>query len=144
MNADEIARRSAEVMLAADEATRALGIEIEIPAAGSAVARMTVREDMVNGHAVCHGGYLFTLADTAFAFACNAYNRVSVAASANIDFIRPAHPGDELTAAATEEHAGRHGGVYTVRITRGDGRTVAVFRGRSSATDQPVFTLPVK
>lgn len=126
-------------MLAADDASRALGIEIEIPAAGRAIARMRVRDDMLNGHAVCHGGYLFTLADTAFAFACNAYNRVSVAASANIDFIRPARAGDALTAVAEEEHAGRHGGVYTVRISRGDGKTVAVFRGRSSTTDQPVF-----
>lgn len=138
MTPDEMARRSAEVMLAADDASRALGIEIEIPAAGSALARMTVRKDMLNGHAVCHGGYIFTLADTAFAFACNTGNRVSVAASANIDFIRPARVGDELTAVAEEEHAGRHGGVYTVRIARGDGKTIAVFRGRSSATDPPI------
>ncbi len=141
MTPDEIAARCADVMLAADEASRALGIEIDIPAAGRAVARMTVREDMLNGHAVCHGGYLFTLADTAFAFACNAYNRVSVAASANIDFIRPARAGDQLTATAEEAHAGRHGGVYSVRIARSDGKTVAVFRGRSSTTDEPVVEL---
>lgn len=134
MNADEQARRCADAMFAKDAASRALGITIDIPRAGHAVARMRVRDDMVNGFDVCHGGLIFTLADTAFAFACNAYNRVSVAASANVDFLRPARLGDELTATAEEQHAGRSGGVYTVTVANERGETVALFRGRSSAT----------
>lgn len=110
-----------------------LGIGTEIPAPGTCVARMRVREDMVNGFGVCHGGLIFSLADTAFAFACNAHNRVSVAASANIDFLRPAKLGDELTATAREQHAGKGGGVYVVDVVNNAGKAVALFRGRSAS-----------
>lgn len=140
MNALERARRCADAMSAKDAASRALGITIDIPEAGSAVARMRVREDMVNGFGVCHGGFIFALADTAFAFACNAYDRVAVAASANIDFLRPARLGDELTATAKERHAGRRGGVYSVRVTNAGGDSVALFRGRSAASGNALLT----
>ena len=129
------AKRCAEKMWASDCASKALGIEIEITEAGSATARMLVREDMVNGFDVCHGGLLFALADTAFAFACNAYNRVTVAGSASIEFLRPAMLGDQLCAVAAEEHRGRKSGYYTVRVENEDGRLVALFRGRSVSPD---------
>jgi len=94
---------------------------------------------MVNGFDVCHGGLVFTLADTAFAFACNAANRVSVAASASIDFIRPAQRGDELVATARERHRGARGGIYEVDVRNDAGQLVAVFRGRAASRDEAVF-----
>lgn len=129
----DIARQCADVMMRADDASKMLGIEVEIPEAGTCIARMRVRDDMVNGFDVCHGGLIFALADTAFAFACNAHNRLSVAASANIDFLRPATLDDELTATARERHAGRNGGVYVVDVVNQKGRPVALFRGRSAS-----------
>lgn len=138
MNAIELARQCADRMLAHDEASRALGIEIEIPAPGRAIARVEVTAAMINGFGVCHGGYLFTLADTAFAFACNAYGRVTVAAGASIDFLRPVRAGDRLEAAASEQHRGRSQGIYDVNVRNQDGRTVAMFRGRAQATDRPL------
>ncbi len=126
-------------MYAADEASRALGISVDVPETGSAVAAMRVRADMVNGFDVCHGGLIFALADTAFAFACNAYDRLSVAAAASIEFLRPAKLGDRLVATAREEHRGRHSGVYSVRVENQDGRTVALFRGRSASRDRPIL-----
>lgn len=133
----ELARQCADRMYAHDEASRALGIEIEIPAPGEAVARFRVTPAMVNGFGVCHGGYLFTLADTAFAFACNAYGPVTVAAGASIDFLRPAHAGDRLQAHAREQQRGRRHGIYDVVVQNQDGRTVALFRGRAQVTDRP-------
>lgn len=127
------ARRCAETMYAKDAASQALGIRVEIPEAGRAVARMTVREDMVNGFDVCHGGLLFTLADTAFAFACNGYDDVTVAAAASIDFLRPARLGDELHALASEDYRGSKSGFYTVEVRDQRGETVAIFRGRSAS-----------
>ena len=97
---------------------------------------MTVTASMVNGHDICHGGYLFTLADTAFAFACNTYGRATVAAGATIEFLAPAKLGDALVASAREVHRGRRSGIYDVRVTApGEGdedRLVALFRGRSA------------
>ena len=133
MNDLDQARRCAETMYANDAASRAFGIKVEIPAAGSAVATMLVREDMVNGFDVCHGGLVFTLADTAFAFACNAYDRLTLAAAANIDFLRPAVLGDQLTATAAEDYRGERTGFYTVRVTNQRDELVAVFRGRSAS-----------
>ena len=127
------ARRCAETMYAKDAASQALGIRVEIPEAGRAVARMTVREDMVNAFDVCHGGLLFTLADTAFAFACNGYDDVTVAAAASIDFLRPARLGDELHALASEDYRGSKSGFYTVEVRDQRGETVAIFRGRSAS-----------
>ena len=126
-------------MYGSDEASKALGIDVEIPEAGSAVATMQVRADMVNGFDVCHGGIIFALADTAFAFACNAYNRLSVAASANIEFLRPAKRDDVLTATATEEHRGKRGGVYSIDVRNQHGERVAIFRGRSASRDEALI-----
>jgi acyl-CoA thioesterase len=114
-----------------------LGITVEVSAPGQAVARMTVRDDLVNGFDVLHGGLMFALADTAFAIACNAYNEQSFAASAQIDFLRPALLGDALTAQATQEHRGRRSGYYSVRVVNQRGEVVALFRGRSATTGEP-------
>jgi acyl-CoA thioesterase len=127
------AKRCAEAMYAKDAASQALGIHVAIPAAGKAIARMTVREGMVNGFDVCHGGLLFTLADTAFAFACNGYDERTFAAAASIDFLRPAHLGDELRAQAREDYRGSKSGFYSVEIRNQRDEVVAVFRGRSAS-----------
>ncbi len=125
------AKDCATEMWSGDAASKALGMKVEIRSAGGATARMTVREDMINGFGVCHGGLVFALADTAFAFACNAYNRQTVAASGSIEFMRPVRLGDELRATATEEYRGRKTGFYSVRVENQDGKTVALFNGRS-------------
>ncbi len=133
------AKQCAKSMWAGDKASKALGITIEIRKAGAATARMRVREDMINGFDVCHGGLVFTLADTAFAFACNAYDRVSLAASASIEFLRPARLGDDLCAVAREEHRGSRSGYYAVSVENQDGVLVALFRGRAVSRDQRVI-----
>jgi len=133
------AKRCARTMWAGDKASKALGMKVEIRDVGSATASMTVREDMVNGFDVCHGGLLFALADTAFAFACNAYDRKTVAASGNIEFLRPAKLGDQLRAVAAEEHRGRRTGYYKVRIDNQDGELVALFRGRSISGEEQLL-----
>ena len=134
------ARDCAGVMMAKDNTARSLGIEIEIPSPGSAIATMTVTEEMLNGFAVCHGGHIFTLADTAFAFACNAYDRLTLAAAANIDFLQSACSDDRLTATATERRRGGRLGVYDVRVTNQDDEEVALFRGKSYATSKPLLS----
>ena len=133
MDSTGIAKRCAEVMYASDAASKALGIRVDVPEAGKAVASMTVREDMVNGFDVCHGGIVFTLADTAFAFACNGYNNRTFAAAASIDFLRPAHLGDELQAVAREDYRGSKTGFYTAEIRNQRDEVVAMFRGRSAS-----------
>ncbi len=135
------ARRRAEVLLAGDKASQALGMSVDIERVGAATVRMAVRDDMLNGFDVCHGGMLFALADTAFAFACNAYERPSFAASASIDFLRPAALGDQLCAMASEEHRGRKNGYYTVRISNQEDELVALFRGRSSSSGASTATV---
>lgn len=139
MNELELARACADRMYDQDKASRALGIEIEIPEPGSAVATMRVREDMVNGFDICHGGLVFTLADTAFAYACNAYDDVTVAGAGNIDFLRPVFLGDQLKAVALEEHRGRRGGVYAVEVVNQQGEFVALFRGRAIGRGQKLL-----
>jgi acyl-CoA thioesterase len=134
----DTARRCAAAMLAGDKASAALGITIHIPEPGKAVATMTVREDMVNGFDVIHGGLTFALADTAFAFACNAYDQQTFAASAHIEFLRPAVLGDALTATAVEDYRGRRSGYYTVEVRNQHDEMVALFRGRSASNGQPV------
>lgn len=133
------AKQCAATMWSGDKASRALGMKVEIRELGSATAHMQVRDDMLNGFGVCHGGMLFALADTAFAFACNAYNRTTFAASASIEFLRPAKLGDSLRAVASEEHRGRRSGYYVVRIDNQDGEVVALFRGRSVSRDEPIL-----
>ena len=133
MDSTDIAQRCADAMYARDAASKALGIRVDVPAAGEAVAHMTVRDDMVNGFDVCHGGLLFTLADTAFAFACNAYDNLTFAAAASIEFIRPALLGDELRALAREDYRGTKRGLYTVEVSNQRDEVVAVFHGRSAS-----------
>ncbi|WP_211266155.1 hydroxyphenylacetyl-CoA thioesterase PaaI [Streptomyces catenulae] len=117
-------------MLAADQASRAMGIELLTHGEGHARLRMTVTATMVNGHGTAHGGCLFLLADTAFACACNSHGPVTVAAAADIDFIAPAHEGDVLHAIAVERTRFGRSGLYDVTIRRGD-ELIAEFRGRS-------------
>ena len=131
MHADEVARRSAEAMWAGDRASRSLGMEILDVGPGRATVRMTVTDDMVNGHAIGHGGYTFTLADSAFAFACNSYNRVTVAAGAEIRFRAPTRLGDVLTATATERQRAGRDGTYDISVSNAAGTVVATFVGRS-------------
>lgn len=139
MNKLERAQQCARTMFAKDKASQALGIDIEIPAPGSAVATMPVRDDMVNGFDICHGGLVFTLADTAFAFACNAYDDLTVAASGHIDLLRPSKRGDTLRAVASEDQRGRRTGFYTVKVYSQDDALVALFRGRSVSKGEPVL-----
>jgi phenylacetic acid degradation protein PaaD len=127
-------------MFAKDAASRELGITIEVREAGSARARMEISGTMVNGLGVCHGGYIFTLADSAFAFACNGYDRVTMAVGATIEFVRPARQGDRLLAEASERYRGRSSGVYDVTVNNQDGQLVALFRGRSRATEDSLIT----
>ncbi len=130
MTPDQIARRSADAMWAGDAASRALGMRILEVGPGRAVLAMTVREDMVNGHAIGHGGLTFALADSAFAFACNSRNRRAVAAGAEIRFRAPTRLGDELVATAVERGSEGRDGVYDVTVTVGE-TVVAEFVGRS-------------
>ena len=118
-------------MLAADRASAALGIEVVEHGPGWAQARMRVRPDMVNGHDLAHGGLVFALADTAFACACNGWGRITVAAGADISFVRPARNGDLLEAEARMRSRSGRSGIYDVTIRRGD-EVIAEFRGRSS------------
>jgi phenylacetic acid degradation protein PaaD len=130
VDADEVARRCASAMYAADRASAHLGIGIDDVGPGRATARMTVTETMINGHDICHGGYITLLADTAFAFACNTYDRRTVAVGADVSFVAPARLGDALVAVAVERVRRGRSGIYDVTVTRGDD-VVAVFRGRS-------------
>ncbi|MET8009257.1 hydroxyphenylacetyl-CoA thioesterase PaaI [Streptomyces sp. NPDC005271] len=123
----------AEEMFAADEASRGLGIELLETGDGSAVLRMSVTASMVNGHGIAHGGYVFLLADTAFACACNSHGPVTVAAGADITFVAPAREGDVLVATARERTRFGRSGIYDVTVMRGD-EVIAEFRGRSRTT----------
>ncbi len=130
MTPDDTARRCAELMWAEDRASQALGMEIVEVRPGRATLRMPVREDMVNGHDIGHGGLTFTLADSAFAFACNSHNRRTVAAGAEVRFRAPTRRGDVLVATAVERSREGRDGVYDVTVTRDD-VVVAEFTGRS-------------
>jgi len=131
MTPDEIARLSAQAMWDADRASQGLGMVIDAIGPGSATLSMEVRAEMTNGHGICHGGFIFTLADSAFAFACNTYNQRAVAQMAAITFLAPAHLDDRLTARATEVARQGRGGIYDIRVTRQDGTRIAEFRGHS-------------
>jgi len=126
-----IAEAVAQGMFAKDIAARSLGMEIESIAPGHSRISMRVRPDMMNGFAICHGGFITTLADTAFAYACNSHNEVTVAAGIVVDFLAPAHDGDRLTADAREVAVKGRTGVYDITVTNQDNKTVAVMRGRS-------------
>ena len=130
MTPQDIARASADAMWAEDRASQALGMSVVAVGPGTATLRMTVRADMVNGHDIGHGGLTFTLADSAFAFACNSYNRRTVAVGAEIRFRAPTRSGDELVATAVERSREGPEGTYDVTVTAGD-TIVATFVGRS-------------
>ena len=140
MDAIERARRVGETMFAVDTASKdTMGMELLSCEPGRAVIRMAVRELHLNGHQICHGGFIFTLADSTFAFACNSYNRNTVAAGASIEFLKPAHTGDVLTCEAVEQvMSGRHG-VYDMKVTNQRGEVVAMFRGKSAQIPGTVF-----
>ena len=118
-------------MFARDSTCQTLGIRIDNVAPGRASLRMRIAETMVNGHGTAHGGYLFLLADAAFAYACNSHGPVTVAHSAQVTFLQPANVGDELVAEAVERQRYGRNGVYDVTVCRADGRVIAEFRGHS-------------
>ncbi|MBJ3813631.1 hydroxyphenylacetyl-CoA thioesterase PaaI [Shimwellia pseudoproteus] len=122
---------NARLMYQRDNCARALGIELQEMGEGSATVTMVVRDDMLNGHQTCHGGQLFSLADTAFAYACNSQGLAAVASGCSIDFLRPATAGEQLTARAVVRSQGKTTGVYDIEITNQTGRCIALFRGRA-------------
>ena len=131
--ARDLARRVGESMFAVDAASKdTMGMELITCEPGRAVMRMTVRELHLNGHAICHGGFIFTLADSTFAFACNSYNKNAVAAGCSIEFLKPGHLGDVLTCEGVEQTlSGRHG-IYDMKVTNQRGQVIALFRGKSA------------
>ena len=133
--AQALAERVADSMFASDRASRALGMRIVSVTPGRAEMTMTVRDDMLNGHAICHGGYIFLLADSTFAFACNSYNRNTVAQGCSIDYVAPAHAGDVLHASGVERSRAGRTGVYDIEVRNQLGKTVALFRGKSYRID---------
>jgi acyl-CoA thioesterase len=126
-----LARRCAEAMWVGDRASQGLGMEIVGIGPGRATLTMTVRESMTNGQGICHGGFIFALADSAFAFACNAYGRRAVAQHCAVTFLRPAQLGDRLTADCVERTRAGRSGIYDVSVKRADGTLIAEFRGHS-------------
>ena len=127
----QVAHRVSDGMWASDRACQALGMRVVEVTPGRASLAMTVREEMLNGHDLCHGGYITTLADSAFAYACNSYDELTVASGLTIDFLAPARLGEALTAAAHEVSKAGRAGVYDVEVCNQDGVRIAVFRGRS-------------
>lgn len=140
-DAQMLAELAGRTMFERDPASQALGMVLAEIRPGYARMTMTVRADMLNGHATCHGGYIFMLADSAFAFACNSHNLSTVGAGCTIDYLAPGRAGDVLVAEATEQALQGKTGVYDVTVKTADGRTIALFRGKShriSGTVAPV------
>src|SRR5450755_1222223 len=129
--AQALAERVAAEMFARDRASQALGMRVANVGPGRAELTMKVRPDMLNGHATCHGGFIFTLADSAFAFACNSANMTTVASGCSIDFVSPAREDDVLTAIGEERSLSGRTGVYDIEVKNQRGETVALFRGKS-------------
>jgi acyl-CoA thioesterase len=133
MDAQQLAAKVGEAMFAADRASREfMKMELVRCEPGRATMRMQVRQEMLNGHEICHGGFIFTLADSTFAFACNSHNKATVAAGCTIEFLKPGHLGDVLTCDGVEQMLqGRHG-IYDMKVTNQRGEIVAMFRGKSA------------
>lgn len=131
MTPQERAERSAAAMWATDAASKRLGLRLDSVGPGTATMSFEVQNHHLNGHLICHGGYIFTLADSAFAFACNSYNAVTLAQQNTITYLTPAQPGERLTATANEVSRNGRSGVYDVVVTGEDRRQVALFRGLS-------------
>ena len=138
--AQRIAERAVEALFARDTTKELLGIRVIGARPGGAQVAMTVRRDMVNGHRTCHGGLIFSLADSAFAAACNSRNESNVAAAASIDFLAPAFEGDDLTAEASEVWRAGRTGIYEIKVTNQRGELIALFRGRSHRIGGAVAT----
>lgn len=126
-----LAEAVAAAMYERDTAARSMGIAIEQVGPGWARLSMSVRPDMLNGHGVCHGGFIFALADTSFAYACNSGNRVTLASGCSIEFLAPGRPGSLLRAEARQRSAGGRTGVYDIEVSDADGVLIALFRGKS-------------
>ena len=133
MTADkqQLAEAAGDVMYSNDIACQNLGIELRSISPGRAEMTMTVRDHMLNGHDVCHGGFIFTLADSCFAYACNSHNNSTLAAGARIDFLAPAASGDVLLAKAEERALAGRTGIYDVVVNNQEGKQIALFRGNS-------------
>jgi acyl-CoA thioesterase len=130
-NGQEIAERAAQALFDGDRASQMLGMTIESCGPGRATVSMRIRPDMVNGHRICHGGLIFALADSAFAFACNSHGDNTVAAGAAIEFLAPGREGDLLRAIAQERWRAGRAGIYEIEVRNQRDETVALFRGRS-------------
>jgi acyl-CoA thioesterase len=130
-NPQALAELAGKTMYDRDPASRALGMLLAEIRPGYARMTMPVRADMLNGHQTCHGGYIFMLADSAFAFACNSHNHNTVGAGCTIDYLAPGREGDVLTAEATEQALAGKTGVYDIKVINQEGRTIALFRGKS-------------
>lgn len=139
LSPDEIARKSAAAMWARDAASKWLGAVIDKVGPGTATLSMTVEKHHTNGHDICHGGYIFTLADSAFAFACNSYNQVVVAQHNVITYVAPARHGDRLTAVAHEVARYGRSGIYDVEVSNQDSALIAEFRGTSRSMEGKHF-----
>lgn len=127
----ELAQACADAMWRDDQCSKMLGFNLESVDAGTATLSMTVRPDMLNGQKICHGGIMFTLADSAFAFACNAYNQFTVAQHCSVSFLKPVQEGERLMATASERNREKRSGIYDVVVRSGSGDVVAEFRGHS-------------
>lgn len=133
------AERSAEAMWATDDASKWFGMQLDAVGPGTAVMSMTVEDCQANGHNICHGGVIFALADSAFAFACNSYNKVTVAQTNSITFVAPGKAGDRLTATAQEIARSGRSGTWDVTVTNQDGATIALFRGLARTISGTLF-----
>ncbi|MEM6938932.1 MAG: hydroxyphenylacetyl-CoA thioesterase PaaI [Pseudomonadota bacterium] len=131
MTPEARARRSADALFESDAASAHLGMQITQIGPGMATLEMRVTAQMLNGHGICHGGYIFMLADSAFAFACNSYNQVTVAQQNQVTYVAPARPDEILTASAVEVSKTGRSGIYDITVTGGDGRVIALMRGLS-------------
>ncbi len=131
MNAQDRADKCAELMWAGDEASKWLGLELQSVAPGKAVMTLKVESKHLNGHKICHGGYIFTLADSTFAFACNTYNQNTVAQTCSVSFVSPGKLGDELKAEAVEINRTGRSGIYDITVTNQNSEVIAHFRGHS-------------
>ncbi len=128
-----------DALYARDHAAQAMEIVVDKISPGAATLSMTVRKDMVNGHDICHGGMIFTLADTAFAYSCNSRNISTVASGCSIEFLAPAKLGDRLSAEALEVNLGKRSGVYDIKVINQEERLIAVMRGKSASLRRPVI-----
>ena len=139
MTPQDRAEKSAQAMWADDHASKWAGMSIQSVAEGKAALQLTVEKHHCNGHGICHGGVIFALADSAFAFACNSYNRVTVAQSNTITYVAPAKAGDKLVADAREVARSGRSGTWDVTVTNGDGAVIALFRGLARTISGTLF-----